>query len=198
MLLGIDTRKHRHPDHAIDPIFAARWSPRAMSGEPVADADLHRCLEAARWAASSFNEQPWRFLYARRGTPHFDTFLGLLLPANQAWAKDAGVLLALVAKTNFSHNDSPNAVHMFDCGAAWHNFALQGAQLGLVVHAMAGFDWARAPGVLRVPAGYAPAAMIAVGRPGRVENLPEPLRSRELPSPRKKIAEFAFEGPFPG
>jgi len=186
----------RTPDHAIDPLFVRRWSPRAMSGEPIPVTDLMRLLEAARWAPSSYNAQPWRFLWARRDTPHWDKFFGLLLEANQRWCQRAGVLLCVVSRTIMEANGQPAKTNTFDAGAAWENFALQGTLMGLVVHGMQGFDYDRARTELRVPAEFKVEAMIAVGRPGRVEDLPEALRERERPSPRKPIAEIALEGGF--
>lgn len=187
---------HRKPDHAIDPIFWQRWSPRAMSGEPISDHQLHLMLEAARWAPSSYNEQPWRFVYAKRGTPAFDAFFGVLMEANQAWCKTAAVLVAVCTKKTFTKNGQPNSVAWFDAGSAWQNFALQGAQLGLVTHGMAGFDRDKARAALGVPADFDIPAMIAVGKHGPLENLPENYRGGEVPSPRKAIGEWAFEGKF--
>lgn len=187
---------HRKPDHAIDPIFWQRWSPRAMSGEPISDHQLHLMLEAARWAPSSYNEQPWRFVYAKRGTPAFDTLFGVLMEANQAWCKTAAVLVAVCTKKTFTKNGQPNSVAWFDAGSAWQNFALQGAQLGLVTHGMAGFDRDKARAALGVPADFDIPAMIAVGKHGPLENLPENYRGGEVPSPRKAIGEWAFEGKF--
>ncbi len=193
----LQTTDARTPEHPINPIFAHRWSPRAMSGEAVTHGQLETLLEAARWAPSSYNEQPWRFLYALRDSPYWKTFLGVLVEANQGWAHAAGALLLLCSKRTFTRGGKPNAVHAFDAGAAWQNLALQGADMGLVVHAMAGFDAERARTELRVPEDYSLCAMIAVGRPGRVESLPESLRGLEAPSGRNPIRDFSFEGPFP-
>lgn len=189
---------HRTPDHPVDPIFVHRYSPRAMSGEPITDAQIMCLLEAARWAPSSYNEQPWRFIFAKRGTAHFDPFMHFLLPANQAWANTAAALFIVASKKTFTKTGSPNGVHQFDAGAAWQNFALQGAQMGLVVHAMAGFDKEKARAGAKIPDDFEPYAMIAVGRPGRVEDLPADYRAGETPSPRKPIREWAFEGTFKG
>lgn len=189
---------HRRADHEVLPVFVNRWSPRAMNGEAIAPAEFARVLEAARWAPSSYNEQPWRFLYAHRGTPHWATFFDLLMDLNKAWAVNAGALLAIVSKKTFTHNAQANGVHVFDAGAAWQNLALQGASMGLVVHGMAGFDRTRARTVLRVPDDFEICAMAAVGKPGEISVLPEPMRPREVPSPRKPIAEISTEGPFPG
>src|SRR5580698_4825450 len=121
----------RIPDHEILPMFVERWSPRAMSGEPVSEAKLMRLFEAARWAPSSANAQPWRFAYARAGTPHFERFFNLLVEANRAWCARAGALILVVSKTK---NDAGNPLrtHSFDTGAAWMSLALQGWVMGLV------------------------------------------------------------------
>ncbi len=189
-------RDHRKPDHPIEPIFLDRWSPRAMSGQPITDAERMSLFEAARWAPSTYNEQEWRFLYARRDTPPWPMFFGLLVEANQAWCQNAGLLIVVLSCRFFSRNGKPNPVHTFDCGAAFENLALQGAAMGLVVHGMAGFDRASARTELQVPDEYDVEAMIAVGRPGDPAQLPEELRQREAPSGRKPVAEFVCEGRF--
>ena len=187
----------RKPDHPVDPLFVRRWSPRAMSGQPVSVAELMSLLEAARWAPSSYNGQPWRFLYARRDTPPWPTFVGLMSENNQRWAGKAGVLIVVVSRKLFEHNGQPARTHSFDTGAAWASLALQGTIMGLAVHGMQGFDYDRARTELRVPTEFDVEAMIAVGRLGRIEELPEALRERERPSPRKPVSEISFEGGFP-
>ncbi|HEX3146961.1 MAG TPA: nitroreductase family protein [Gemmataceae bacterium] len=184
----------RKADHPIDPLFLDRWSPRAMSGEAVGQADLMTLLEAARWAPSSFNNQPWRILYAHRDTPNWPLFFDLLVDANKAWAANAGVLLLFVSKKTFDHNGKPSITHSFDCGAAWANFALQGCRLGLVVHGMQGFDYDKARINLKVPEGYQVEAMIAVGKAGDPATLPEKLREKETPNSRRPLSQTACEG----
>ena len=169
-----------------------------MSGEEVAPDELMSLFEAARWAPSSFNNQPWRFLFARRGTVHWETFTGLLTDSNKTWARQAAALIVVLSKTTFDHNGKPARTHSFDAGAAWENLALQGTAMGFVVHGMQGFSYRRAREELQVPEEYEVEAMIAVGRPGEKEDLPEELRQREFPSPRKKLEEIVFEGPFRG
>lgn len=186
---------HRVADHEIDPRFVERWSPRAMNGEPMSEADLLRLFEAARWAPSSANLQPWRFLYARAGTPHFERFHGLLVEANKPWTAHAGALIVVLSKTAFD-NGRPARTHSFDTGAAWMCVALQGASMGLVVHGMGGFDVDRARTELGAPDGFAVEAMIAVGHPGKIEHLSEKDRAREAPSGRKPVSELVFEGRF--
>ena len=191
-----DPSEHRSPDHPVEPIFVHRWSPRAMSGEAISDAELMSLFEAARWAPSTYNEQEWRFLYARRDTPHWPTFFGLLAGPNQAWCGRAAVLMVVLSHKVFARNGNPNPVHTFDAGAAFENLALQGSTMGLVVHGMAGFDRDKARAALGVPDDYDVEAMVAVGRPGDPDELPAELREREVPSGRKKVEEFAREGPF--
>lgn len=188
----------RRPDHPVDPLFVHRWSPRAMSGEAIAEHQLMTLLEAARWAPSSYNEQPWRFCYAKRGTAHFDVFLSFLMEANQVWCGRAAALMVLASKKTFTRGGKPNSVNLFDAGSAWENLALQAAAMGLVSHGMAGFDGTKARAALGVPEDYDIPAMIAVGRPGRIEDLPADYQKIEQPSPRKPIAEWAFEGKFKG
>ncbi len=197
-VLQTDMRSFRQPEYPVDELLVNRWSPRAMSGEPISSEELHTLIEAARWAPSSFNEQPWRFLYAMRDSNPWPMYLNWLMDANRSWCINAGALLLIVSKKTFTHNGKPNAVHVFDAGAAWQNLALQGTRLGLVIHGMAGFDWNKAQLEAGVPADYSVCAMVAVGRPGQVDQLPEPLRSREVPTGRKTVADLAFEGRFPG
>ncbi len=155
-----------------------------------------RMFEAARWAMSSFNNQPWLFLFAMRNTPHWETFFNLLAPGNQIWCRNAAVLLVVASKTTFDHNNKPARTHSYDAGAAWYSFALQGVMMGLVVHGMQGFDYDKAKKDLGVPDDYQIEAMAAVGRPGDAEDLPQALQAQEKPSQRKIVEEFTFEGVF--
>lgn len=192
----IDGSEVRKPGHEVDELFLDRWSPRAMSGEAVTKEELMTLFEAARWAPSSFNNQPWRILYARRDTEHWDTFLGLLVEANRSWAQDAAALLLFVSKETFDHNGEVYPTHSFDTGAAWENLALQATLSGLVTHGMQGFDYDRARAELNIPEGFRVEAMAAVGRPGDPSKLPERVRAREKPSDRKPLSEITCEGPF--
>ena len=165
-----------------------------MSGEAIEDHELQSLFEAARWAPSCFNEQPWRFLYARRDTSDWDVFYALMVEGNQHWARRAAALVVVVSRRTFERNDEPSRTHSFDAGAAWQCFALQGSALGLVVHGMAGFDYEAARVALEIPDHYQVEAMIAVGRPGRIEDLDPRLQEREHPSDRRPANEIAFEG----
>jgi nitroreductase len=193
MINGSQVRK---PGHAVDKLFLNRWSPRAMSGEAVSEEELLTLFEAARWAPSSYNNQPWRMLYARRDTEHWPVFLGLLVEGNRAWAKDAAALVLFVSKETFDFNGQPYPTHSFDTGAAWENLALQATLSGLVTHGMQGFDYERARAELNIPEGFRVEAMVAVGRPGDPAQLPEQAREREKPSDRKPLSEITCEGPF--
>jgi nitroreductase len=167
-----------------------------MSGEPIPEHDLMTLIEAARWAPSSFNNQPWRILYATRAGEHWDRFFNLLVEGNQVWAKNAAVLLLFVSKKTFDRNGKPSPTHSFDTGAAWENLSLQGTLKGLVVHGMQGFDYERARTELAVPEEFHVEAMAAVGKPGAVEDLPEKLQKSESPNDRKPLSDIAREGPF--
>ncbi len=195
------TVNSRTAEHPIDPLFLERWSPRAFSGEAVPQADLMTMLEAGRWAPSSYNSQPWRFLYARRDTAQWEGFLGLLNDFNRSWAKDAGALVIVVSNSLMrppgAEKDVPSHSHSLDAGAATVSFMLQATRMGYYVHGMVGFDMERTFADLNVPQGYRVEAAYAIGRIGDKSTLPEMLQSREAPSPRKPLAEIAFEGGFP-
>ncbi len=171
----------RHSDYPITPIFLERWSPRAFDGSTISEAELLGIIEAARWAPSSYNSQPWRFLYALRETPAFGRFLDLLVPFNQSWAKSASALLFIVSDGMMGPPDqrSPSYSHSFDAGAAWMSFALQALHSGWHTHGMTGFDVKRAPAELNVPAEYRVEAAIAIGRIGDKSVLPEALQALE-------------------
>lgn len=195
------TVNDRKPDYPIDPMFLERWSPRAFTGEGISEADLMTMLEAARCAPSSYNSQPWRFLYARRGTPAWDGFLDLLVPFNRGWAKDAAALVILVSdplmRPPGADKDVPSHSHSLDAGAASGFLALQASRMGWFVHGMVGFDMDRAFAELNVPAGHRVEAAYAIGRKGDPATLPDQLRAREAPNGRKPLSELAFEGGFP-
>jgi len=185
----------RTPEYPVDALFVDRWSPRAMSGEPMPMEELEVLFEAARWAPSAGNQQPWRILFGRRDTPQWPLFYELLNPGNRPWCLNAAALLVLTSRMVNDEGRSI-ATHAYDTGAAWENLALQGTLRGLVVHGMAGFNHELAREVLKIPSQYHVNAMAAVGRPGRVEDLSESLQAREKPSMRKPLSEIVFEGTF--
>lgn len=194
------TANGRTADHPIDKLFLDRWSPRAFTGETIPQETLDTIFEAARWAPSSYNSQPWRFLYARRGTAHWETFLGLLNEFNRSWAKAAGAIVIVVSRSTMlppgADKEIPSHSHSFDAGAAWAQLALQATLSGWHAHAMVGFDRDRAFAALNVPEGYRVEAAIAIGKLGPKTLLPEALAAREVQSQRKPLAEIALEGGF--
>ncbi|OWT80109.1 MULTISPECIES: nitroreductase family protein [unclassified Achromobacter] len=195
--MGKHTRKAEHP---ISEIFLERWSPRAYTGEEISEAALLTILEAARWAPSAYNMQPWRFIYARKGTAHWDRLLATLNEFNQSWARNASALVVVVSAENGTppgkDQPVPNASHSFDTGAAWGFLALQASLEGWQAHGMAGIDRDKARIDLGVPAGYRIEAAVAIGKPGDKSTLPEALQAREVYSPRQPLANIAAEGKF--
>ena len=194
------TDNSRVATHAIDPQFIKRWSPRAFTGENIPETTLLGFIEAARWAPSAYNSQPWRFLYARRDSADWQRYLSLLIEFNRGWAQHASALLVIVSKTSFvapgKSEAQPAPSHAFDTGAAWGFFALQAHLAGWHTHAMTGFDKELARRELKIPDGYEVHAMVAVGKRGDAASLPEPLQARETPSPRLALEAIAAEGEF--
>ncbi|HLC71456.1 MAG TPA: nitroreductase family protein [Candidatus Nanoarchaeia archaeon] len=186
----------REVEFPVHPLFPNRWSPRSMSGESISDNDLFTLCEAARWAPSSFNNQPWRFIYAHRHSNAWPPLFGLMGEFNRSWTHSAAVLVIIVSKNNFDHNGKPCRTHSFDTGAAWQNLALQASLMGLVAHGMEGFDYERAKSELHIPDDHTVEAMVAIGKPGKKEDLPVALQEKEQPSDRKPIKSFIFEGTF--
>lgn len=182
----------------VHELIRARWSPRSFSSREVPDRDLQIVLEAARWAASSFNEQPWRFLVARKSDgPAYEKLLHLLVPANQSWAKTAPVLIVMAAKRTFSHNGSPNYYGLHDAGQALAHLFLQAIALGLHAHGMAGFDRERARKELNIPDDYDLAAAVALGYIGSPSQLNEQQQRTELARrQRKPLSEIVFTDKF--
>jgi nitroreductase len=191
----------RRAARPIDPLFLERWSPRAFDGTPIRHDDLMTIFEAARWAPSSFNVQPWRFLYAHRDTPAWPIYLDLLIPFNASWAHRSSVLVIIISDSlmppSASGESKTSHSHSFDAGAAWGFLALQASLLGYQAHGMAGFDIGRTRKALGVPERYRIEAAVAIGRPTEKSILPKELQSREAPSNRKPISDFVFEGSFP-
>ncbi len=186
----------RHAEYPIESLFIDRWSPRSFEPVDIPDADLMGLFEAAKWAPSSSNNQPWRFLYAKRGSASWPLFFNLLVPGNQAWAKDAAVLIVVISNTKFDHNGKPSQTHSFDAGAAWQNIALQACAKGYASHGMQGFDYDKARADLAVPDDFTVEAMIAVGKKGPKEKLPAELQAREFPNARRPVRESIAEGKF--
>ena len=189
-------KSFRKTESEIEPYMLRRWSPRSLTGEAISTEELMSLFEAARWAPSCFNGQPWHFLYATRDSENWPLFFNLMGEFNQAWTKNAAVLILVLSRNNFAYNDKPNANHSFDTGAAWENLALEASARGLVAHGMAGFDYAKAKIDLKVPDSYTIEEMIAIGKPDKKEKLPVDMQKTEEPNDRKKVSEFIRAGIF--
>lgn len=196
MTTAVNVSDYRKPENKITPLILERYSPRALSGEPFTDEELFSLFEAAKWAPSAYNNQPWRFIYAKNNTPSWNKLFSLLGEFNQTWVKKAAGLIILISQQTFEYNGQPNPTASFDAGAAWENLALEARSRGLIAHGMSGFDYVRAKTEFNIPDNYKVEAMIAIGRPGNKEDLPAEMRSGETPSDRKKIAELISEGEF--
>jgi nitroreductase len=156
--------------------------------------DLLTILDARRWAPSAFNHQPWRFLYTHRDDEQWERFLGVLLPFNQAWVRNASVLLFVLSERTMGSPDKPNHSHSFDAGAAWAFIALQAHLSGFHTHGTTGIDFDTADSALGIPGGFRLEAAVAIGRIGDPACLPDKLRAREIPSARKPLSDLAFRG----
>ena len=197
-MLDSEIEEHkRNPTHKINSLFIDRWSPRSMTGEDIDDVDLMSLFEAARWAPSSYNNQPWRFIYAKRNNiESWNKLFDLLYEGNKVWAKNAAALVVVISRKNFEYNEKPSVTHQFDAGAAWENLALEAVDLGIATHAMEGFDHQKAKTNLGIPESYNVMAMIAIGKRGPKENLTPKLQEAEFPSDRKPLTEIVMEGYF--
>ena len=183
-------------EHPIQYLLRRRWSPRAFSNQEVAKGTLLSLLEAARWAPSSFNEQPWSFLVATKENPEeFQKLLGCLVEFNQSWAKTAPVLMISVAKLSFEESGKPNRHAFHDVGLAVENMVIQATDAGIFVHQMAGFDVDKTRATFGIPATHEPVAAIALGYAGDPEVLDEKTRQRESAArERKALSSFVFTG----
>ena len=186
--------------HPVAPLFVNRWSPRAFSGEPISQAELLSLFEAARWAPSANNSQPWRFIYVLNGAPEWAHVHGLLNENNQRWSAKAAALVVLASKTTHLRRDAteptPLRSHSLDAGAAWASLAFQAEYNGWRTHAIGGFDRDGAREVLGIPEGFHVEVAIAIGRQADPETLPDDLRQRELPNQRRPLNEIVAQGRF--
>lgn len=183
--------------HALLPAIAGRWSPRAFAETAVTDEALHAVLEAGRWAASCYNDQPWSFIVTRRGGPGHAAMLATLLPFNQLWVAAAPVLFYSVARTHFAHDGKPNRHAWHDVGAATAQMAVEASARGLQMHGMAGYDADAARTALGIPEGHEPVTTWTLGFPGEASMLPEKLAERELaPRARRDAASSFHAGRF--
>jgi len=164
-----------------------------MTGEELDDDTIMSLFEAAR---PSYNNQPWRFIYAKRNTLYWDRLFNLLAEPNKVWTKGAALLVVVISRKNFEHNEKYSITHQYDAGAAWENLALEASSRGLVAHGMAGFDYVKTRIDLQIPDSFDVMAMIAIGKKGPKDNLPQQLQEIEYPSDRKPLAEIVMEGQF--
>lgn len=190
----------RTPDNTIDPIFVNRWSTRAFDAAPMAKADLLSLIEAARWAPSAYNIQPWRFVYVERTDPSWDDTMALLDPFNASWGKDASAIIFLASDTLVDQPETgdtrPSGYHSFDAGSAWAQLGLQAHMLGYSAHAVAGLYHDKTKDYFNIPDRFKVEIAILVGKRTTPEKLPEALQERETPSPRLAFDQIAFEGTF--
>jgi len=188
--------KRAPTDFPVHDFIAERWSPRAFSDKPVAPDVLVSLFEAARWAPSSSNEQPWTYIVAtKEDAEDFAKLVSVLVPSNVTWAQQAPVLALAVAELSFAKNGTPNRNAQYDVGAAGAWLTVEATSRGLFVHQMAGYDHDKAREVFAIPAGWEPIAAMAIGYPGDPESLPQSLRDREVaPRTRKPISQFVMSG----
>ena len=186
----------RNSIYEINPLILNRWSARSMTGEELCEVDIMTLFEAARWAPSSSNNQPWRFIYAKRNTEHWNKLFNLMVEGNKIWTKNAAVLVVVISGYRKEHNEKPSITHQFDSGATWENLAIEATSRGLATHGMQGFDYERAKKELEIPDSFDVMAMIAIGKMGPKENLPPQLQEKERPNDRKPLSEIIMEGQF--
>lgn len=192
----MELHKIRKMEHEIDPIYLERWSPRAFSNKEVPDNVLNSLFEAAKWAPSAANVQPWRFIYAKTDEDR-GKFLSFINEGNTIWCKNAPVLVAILSMENWQYDGTDlNPTHAFDTGAAWAYLSLEAIRQGLYSHAMGGFNREKAKQVLNIPDNFSVHAIVAIGYKGSKDDLTEDLKKRETPSARNMIEEFVNEGSF--
>ncbi|MEW9675951.1 nitroreductase family protein [Lentibacillus sp. L22] len=190
----LEVEEFRKASYDIDPIYVNRWSPRSFMDKDVPDDTLYSVFEAARWAPSAANKQPWRFVIARNQSDR-EKFLTFINESNVVWCKKAPVLVALLSKTD-NEDGGKNPTHAFDAGTAWGFLALEAFRKGLITHAMGGFNREKAKEVLSIPENYDVHAIVALGYKGEKDLLTDAYRDREKPSMRKDLSELMFEGTF--
>lgn len=186
----------REAEYPVLDLIINRWSPRAMSGDPITEQELMSLFEAARWAPSSYNHQPWRFIYALKDTPEWQKIYDLMVPFNQSWTHKAAVFIVILSHKYFEYNNKDARTHALDTGAATMNLALQGTSMGLVVHGIEGFDYDRIRKELHIPDDYEVQAIYIIGKPGSKEDLSHELQEREKPSDRLPVKELIYKGTF--
>jgi nitroreductase len=188
--------ENRQSTYPIDELLLSRVSSRAFSLERLTEEQLMSLFEAARWAPSSYNSQPWRFIYARKGDKEWDILFDALVEFNKSWCKDADTLVLVVSRKFFEMNDKLSRTASFDAGAAWMSLALEAHENNIVAHAMSGFDYDKLQKELSIPDTYILEAMIAIGKKGSKDHLSSELKAMEKPSERKPLNEIISKGTF--
>ncbi len=187
---------NRESTYPIHDQFISRVSWRAFSEERLSDEEVMALFEAAHWAPSSYNGQPWRFIYVRRGDKEWELLYNTLVDFNKQWTKNADTLVLIISRKNFEHNEKPSATHSFDTGAAWMSLALEAHARNLTTHGMEGFDYEAARKNLNISDKYDVLAMVAIGKPGDKEKLPPEIAAKEIPSTRKPLQDVVSRGKF--
>ena len=190
----IQSERPRKSTYPINPLILNRWSPRSMTGQDLDNEEIMPLFEAARWAPSSYNNQPWRFIYAKRNSEHWERLFNLLAEGNKIWAIKSSLLVVVISRKNFELNEKPSRTHQFDAGSAWENLALEAFSRGLVAHGMQGFDYDKARIDLEIPDDFEIMAMIAIGKKGPREGLPPELQEKEKQTDRKPLKDIVMEG----
>lgn len=197
--MSLDQPAGRQPDHPVAPQFPNRWSPRSFTDRSLSETEVMSLLEAARWAPSASNHQPWRLVWARRGEEGFAAIRDTLTGNNPLWAGKAAVLFVVASKDTVLNREGAEVANRtagFDTGAAWMSLALQAEAMGLFAHAMGGFDKDKLAAAVALPKGHTLHCVVAAGEQGPAETLPEALREREKPSQRKPVADISVHGRF--
>lgn len=187
---------NRQTSLPVQPFFLSRVSSRAFSDERITEEELLTLFEAARWAPSSYNNQPWRFIYVRRGEENWNLLFDPLVEFNKSWCKRADTLVLVLSRNQFTHNEKPARTARFDTGAAWMSLALEAHFQNIIAHGMEGFDYEAVRRNFNIPETYTVEAMIALGKPGSIDTLPEELQEKEIPSLRKPLKEVISKGAF--
>lgn len=193
-LQDLESLKHAPSETGVNDLILQRWSPRSFANKPVPSEDLTKIFTAASWAASSYNEQPWRFFVGKKGDATYSKIFDTLVDRNQGWATTAPILILSVGKKTFTQSGDPNPYALHDTGAASANLALEATALGLHTHGMGGFDKQKTRTSLEIPEAFEIGAVWALGYLGDPTALPEQMQQMELaPRSRKPLPEFVFQ-----
>jgi len=192
----IQSERSRKSTYPINPLILNRWSPRSMTGQDLDNEEIMPLFEGARWAPSSNNNQPWRFIYAKRNSEHWERLFNLLAEGNKIWAIKSSLLVVVISRKNFELNEKPARTHQFDAGSAWENLALEAFSRGLVAHGMQGFDYDKARIDLEIPEDFEVMAMVALGKKGPRKDLPPELQEKEKLTDRKPLKDIVMEGTY--